>query len=142
MIKESEKVKRKLPLESETTSLKKIKLTVSSSEPSNSSQPKAPSQADSKFSVSISKIVLHQDREKGIQLFKSVLLSDYSKTEITEEFEQHVEDIAYHIENGNWDLLIEVFRKSGMSCAEKIYKESIRGLFINLKVGGIWRAEG
>jgi hypothetical protein len=53
-----------------------------------------------------------------------------------------VEDIAYHIENGNWDLLIEVFRKSGMSCAEKIYKESIRGLFINLKVGGIWRAEG
>lgn len=31
-------------------------------------------------------------------------------------------------------LFQEVFRKSGMSCMEKAYKESIRGLFINLKV--------
>jgi len=32
-----------------------------------------------------------------------------------------------------------VFRKSGMSCMEKGYKESIRGLFINLKVIGLER---
>ncbi len=105
MIKESEKVKRKMPSESESTSLKKIKLSLTTSQQSKSTvidhiASKSTSELDSKFCVTITKLLLHQDREKGIQLFKSVLLSDYSKEQITEEFEQHVVDIAYQIENG------------------------------------------
>jgi hypothetical protein len=48
---------------------------------------------------------------KGINLFKNVLLQDFKNDKIEEEFENHVLDLSYQIEQGNLDNLRDILKE-------------------------------
>ena len=64
------------------------------------------------------KCKISSEREKEINLFKSVLLSDYKEEEIDDEFDQHIHDICFQIVQGRW-LKKEIFAKKKKKIVEE-----------------------
>ena len=100
-----------------------------------------PSEQEKKIKIELSpsqkkietpKCKISSEREKEINLFKSVLLSDYKEEEIDDEFDQHIHDICFQIVQGRW-LKKEIFAKNQENSHSQSYKDNIRFIMVNLK---------